>query len=247
MVRWCSARIAMPALLALALASCGAVDDDAEGSAGADASGSEVSRDGAPAELGAAGPVRERVQRRERAGSEVTAASRSLSEGTVLRLTLAERVSTASHRAGDAFRARVAQAVRDEAGRRLVPEGAGVTGVVTESHGADELQGSAVLGLALRSIEVGGRSLPLRATVQQARFPRPEDGAMARIAIGSAADALIGRAIAERADDADPRLRNVAVAPTDIALTARGDAVLPAGSRIRIQLAAPVRGLPEAE
>lgn len=236
----------MPALLVLALASCGAVDDDADGSAGADASGSEMARDGASAELGAAAPVPERVQRRER-GEPEAAGARSLPEGTVLRLTLAERVSTESHRAGDAFRARVAQAIRDEAGRTLVPEGAGVTGVVTESHGADELDGGAVLGLALRSIEVDGRSLPLRVTVQQARFPRPEDGATARIAIGSAADALIGRAIAERADGAEPRLPTVTIAPTGIALTARGDAVLPAGSRIRVQLAAPVRGLPAAE
>lgn len=177
-------------------------------------------------------------------------AAGALPAGTVLRLTLDESVSTATHGPGDVFRARVAQEVRDSVGRVVVPEGAWVSGMVTESRGGEGAGDDAVLGLALRSLEVRGRTLPLPATVQQARPTPPGEGAdptaAGRIAIGTAADALVGRAVAERGDDV-AMLRSAVLARTGIALTARDDAVLPAGSRIRIQLTAPVRDLPRSD
>lgn len=184
-----------------------------------------------------------------RSPSSSSDAAGALPEGTVLRLTLDESVSTASHGPGDAFRARVAQEVRDSAGRVVVPEGARVSGMVTESR-RGEGPADAVLGLALRSLEVQGRILPLPATVQQARPTPPVEGAdptaAGRIAIGTAADALVGRSVSERGDDVAV-LRSAVLARTGIALTARSDAVLPAGTRIRIQLTEPVRGLPRSD
>lgn len=220
-------------------AGCAPSDDASGESTPAESRESDLVADGGAAVAPSSGdPARD--------GSPSDDAAGVLPAGTVLRLTLDERVSTASHGAGDVFRARVTQEVRDATGRVVVPEGARVSGMVTESRAGDGAD-DAVLGLALRSLEVRGRTLPLPATVQQARPTPPDDGAdptaAGRIAIGTAADALVGRAGAERGDDVAV-LRSVVLARTGIALTARSDAVLPAGTRIRIQLTEPVRGLP---
>lgn len=80
--------------------------------------------------------------------------------GTGLRVRIDESVDTKRNRAGDEFRASLAEPVVVE-GRTVVPKGTPFLGHVTESNASGRLEGRAVLAVTLDSFELAGRKYPV--------------------------------------------------------------------------------------
>src|SRR5581483_11451568 len=80
--------------------------------------------------------------------------------GTELHVRIDENVDTKRNRAGDEFRASLAEPVVVE-GKTVVPKGTRFIGHVTESNASGRLEGRAVLALTLDSFELAGRKYPV--------------------------------------------------------------------------------------
>lgn len=201
--------------------------------------GAEVRGDTA-AETTAA-PETERADRRtaSRSGRAV------VPTGTVLTLRLNESVSTETHQIGDSFTAEVLQDIRSEGGQTLIPEGAVVTGRVERSRRRQESDGQSLLAFRLTSLEIQGEDHLLDVTIQRARSAsgdgEGETELGGRIAIGSAAGALVGRVAGRDVAPAVPEGAAGTPAGSLIALASRDeDAVFPEESRLRVELNEPI-------
>lgn len=165
--------------------------------------------------------------------------------GTTFAITLNETLSTRSNQVGDAFTATLQEPLLDADGDVLIPAGATVRGRVTRVQKSGNVTQSGVIGLAFESISSGGRSYPLDATVIEAhpeRTTRQSTGEQAgKVAAGAAAGAVIGRVLGK---DTKSTLKGAvigAAAGTAVAMgTSDVDAVLKAGSTVRVKLDAPV-------
>jgi hypothetical protein len=81
--------------------------------------------------------------------------------GTALRVRIDEAVNTRRNRAGDQFRASLAEPIV-VGGKTVVPRGTPFLGHVTESQPSGRLQGRAVLALTLDSFELEGKGYRVR-------------------------------------------------------------------------------------
>ena len=81
--------------------------------------------------------------------------------GTALRVRVDEAVNTRRNRAGDQFRASLAEPIVVR-GKTVVPRGTPFLGHVTESQPSGRLQGRAVLALTLDSFELEGKGYRVR-------------------------------------------------------------------------------------
>lgn len=190
-------------------------------------------------------PDRERQTQRRTAEEEEETYPTIVPVGTTMRIELDETLSTKSHDANDRFGATLTNDVMSN-GAVLVPGGAEVTGVVTQSRRSTGPDEPAVLAFRLNSIQIDGRDHPLIATVQSAEPKRTEGDSgsetAAKIAIGTAAGAVLGQILG---GDTESTLKGAAagaVAGSVVALTTRkGDAELSEGSMITVQLQEPLR------
>jgi hypothetical protein len=80
--------------------------------------------------------------------------------GTILHVRLDHRIDTAHNRPGDRFTGRLTAPV-SIGDRILLPKGSVVRGVVAESQPSGRLHHRGVLTLALSSIELNGRNVPV--------------------------------------------------------------------------------------
>jgi hypothetical protein len=171
--------------------------------------------------------------------------SRTASAGTTFAISLNETLSTGSNKAGDGFTATLEEPIMDSDGNVVVPAGATVRGRVTRVDHSGNVGETAVMNLAFESISFGGNSYPLEASVIEAnpeRRTRQSTGQQAgKVAAGAAAGAILGRVLGK---DTKSTLKGAvigAAAGTAIAMgTSDVDAVLPAGSTMRVKLDAPV-------
>lgn len=203
--------------------------------------GSDLNVRGGTATESTASPETERIERRttSRSGRAV------VPSGTVLTLRLQEAVSTRTHAVGDSFTAEVLQDIQSEGGMTLVPEGTTVVGRVERSRRRQESDGQSLLAFRLASLEIEGENHLLDVTVQRVR-PASGDGegeteVGGRIAIGSAAGALVGRVVGRDAVPGGPRGDTGTPGGSLVALaSSEEDAVLPEGSRLRVELNQPL-------
>lgn len=165
--------------------------------------------------------------------------------GTEIGAELTAALSTEANRAGDRFSARVQEDVLGADGLVLVPRGSEIRGRVTEaleSPGADQ---PAILRLAVESLVIQGREIPITASVTEAqlRTEARDSGARtaAKVATGAAAGAVMGRILGRDGRSTAAGAVAGAAAGTAVALATRdGHAVMEAGSRLVIRLDAPV-------
>lgn len=95
-----------------------------------------------------------------------TAHAFALPPGRRFTIQLAQSINTASAAAGDPVRAKLTTAIRDESSKVLVPAGAAVTvRIVKMQHFYGDSSSSLLLGVKLETVEVGGTSQPLAATL----------------------------------------------------------------------------------
>lgn len=111
--------------------------------------------------------------------------------GSALQVRLNRSLSTAQNRAGDRFTATLAEPLRVD-GRTAFPKGAQVTGVVEESAPSGRFKGQAHIMLALKSIQVNGRTLPLATAARTRSGDRHRKHNALWIGGGTGTGALIG-------------------------------------------------------
>jgi len=162
-------------------------------------------------------------------------------EGTVLEVKLDSALSSGKNRTGDVFTATVTRDVVIE-GRRAIPTGSTVHGIVKSVTPAKQGAGKASLDLAFTSLEV-----PDEDAVQMIASFSDQTGSRkkrnAAIIGGSAAGgALLGRLIGKDTKGAVVGAVAGGAVGTGVALSKEGDQVkLPAGSALALQLDQSVR------
>jgi len=160
--------------------------------------------------------------------------------GTPVRVRLNNALRTSVTRPGDRFTG-VLTAPIMSAGGTLVPRGATVTGLVQTSQPSGRLKGRAVLSLALDSVQLGGRSIPLSTDNLVWTSGRHRGRNIALIGGGSGTGALIG-GLAGGGVGALIGAGAGAVAGTAVAvITGKKQTSLPAESVVVFRLRKPLR------
>ncbi len=172
-------------------------------------------------------------------------ASYTLAAGTRFHLSIGDTITSRSAKAGDTFTAALVEDVKDAGGRVVVPAGASVRGTIVEVKPAPDPRTPGTLRLALASVNVGGTSYPLEATIDSLETVRQgrgiSGGDAARVAGGAAAGAVIGRIIG--GNRTGTIIGGVAGAVAGAGVSANikdSDVVLPAGAHILASLAQPL-------
>lgn len=174
-----------------------------------------------------------------REGGRRAADTLAVPAGTRVRVTLRDTLSTRSSSAGDTFRVELAEPVYD-GDRVALPAGAVVTGRVAEARESRGVRERAVLHTGFLHVEVGGRKLPFRAElVETSPVMRSRTTRLERVA-KIAGGALLGGLAGAYLTGGTGALAGAAVGGLAGALwvmsTQDVDAVLPAGSRMRLRL-----------
>ncbi len=165
--------------------------------------------------------------------------------GSVFAVTLNETLSTDKNRPGDGFTATLQDPIMDTDGNVLIPAGATVRGRVTRVQVSGNVTQAGVITLAMESISYGGHSYPLDASVIEAhaeKHTRQSTATQAgKAAAGAAAGAILGRVIGKDTKSTIKGAVIGAAAGTAVAMgTADVDAVLRAGSTMRVRLDGPI-------
>jgi outer membrane lipoprotein SlyB len=168
----------------------------------------------------------------------------SLAAGTRVPLAVSETLSTRQIKVGDSFTATVSEAVRDAAGRVVLPAGSSVEGTIDVAD-ARHPTSPGRLVLSVHSVTVRGRSYSVAGTVvsmdtvEQGRGVTGGDAA--KVGVGAAAGAILGRVIGKDAKGAVIGGLAGAAAGGAVARETRSiDIVLPKGARLTLRLDAPL-------
>lgn len=114
-----------------------------------------------------------------------------LPEGTQISVTLDQALNSEQNRTGDEFDATVAAPVTLN-GKTVIPKGARVKGKLVEAKESGRLKGVALLRLALRQVDVEGKSYDIKTTATSFRGGDHKKRNTAMIGGGAAAGAVIG-------------------------------------------------------
>jgi hypothetical protein len=125
------------------------------------------------------------------AAKSLTASNITVPAGTPVTVRLQSSVSSASSNAGDRFDA-VLDAPLVVAGKTLAPAGANVTGRVVAAKSSGHLKDPGMIQLALASITIDGKEVPVASSSVIARGSSHEKRNWAMIGGGTGAGALIG-------------------------------------------------------
>jgi hypothetical protein len=162
----------------------------------------------------------------------------SVPAGTPIEIRLGETLSTKTTAAGERFTGSVVDPVVID-GRTVIPAGALVQGVVTESLRSKRIGGRARMGLELTSISLRGRQRRISGDYL-ALGKKQTTRDTATIAGATAGGAVLGRILGHRrGDEADGTLVGAAVGGavgTGVALSNRAHVTLPAGTTLTVTL-----------
>lgn len=177
-------------------------------------------------------------------GSEAPALSSAIPAGTQLIFVVEETISTEENESGHVFPLRLVGGVSAESGAQL-PEGTRARGVITSARSSTDSDSPAQLVVALSSIELNGRWVPVNSAVLQAQVSADAGDSSARTAAkvgtGAAAGAIIGQILGQDTRSTVTGAVVGTVAGGAIAAATRtGHAVLPAGSQMTVRLDEPI-------
>jgi hypothetical protein len=172
------------------------------------------------------------------AAIEQPATANVVPEGTVMELSLNDRLGTEISRVGETFTATVADPVTAETGNVAVPAGATVYGTVTGIDESDNIGDQAAIRLDFDRLEAGGQSYDFSADILETgvETDRDDDIIGEETAIGAGAGAALGLIL--EGDLLGTLIGGAlgAGAGTAVSLgTGDVDAVLPAGTGMTVQ------------
>jgi hypothetical protein len=170
------------------------------------------------------------------------ATPRSLAAGTTLTATTTAEIRSHKNKVGDEVTATVANDVKDNAGRIVIPAGSEVTLKVTAIRESENKRDSTgTLTLQPTEVSISGRSYPLAASIErvstklEGRSTNVED--IAKPAAGAAVGAVVGRVIGGSSKGAIiGGVIGGAVGAQRAVETKDRDVVLPQGTTVTISL-----------
>lgn len=162
--------------------------------------------------------------------------SYTASAGSFLDVAVNDTISTKTAKAGDPFTGTVVANVSDGRGATVIPQGAQVHGTVTEVQ-------TGQLTLAVSSVTIRGKDYGLAAKIDSLETVKQSKGIggndVAKVGIGAAAGALLGRVIGGNTKGAVIGGVVGAAAGTGVAAKTHGSYVaLPKGAHINLTLTA---------
>lgn len=163
----------------------------------------------------------------------------TVADGTPIRLVLTGGVSSQTATVGDRVEAELSEAVLVD-GQVALPEGARLSGRVTEAVPLRKVGGRSRLALAFESVRIDGRDVPITAFfAREGKSETPRD--TATIVAGTAIGTILGNQA--KKNDRGKILGGVvgAAAGTAVAVATEGERIeLPAGTELRLTLRQPV-------
>lgn len=168
-------------------------------------------------------------------------ASYALAAGTVVDAALTDEISSRHASAGDVFTASVVEDVETAYGQVAIPAGSNVQGTISAVSPAPNAGSTGTLTLAVSSVTVRGTRYDLAASIDSLATTREGRGIegmdAARVGVGAAAGAILGRVIGGDATGAI--VGGVIGGAAGVAISAAVkdvDIVLPAGTHLMLTL-----------
>lgn len=151
--------------------------------------------------------------------------------------TLGKTISTEHSPAGTHFSMTTVQAIELDDGH-AIPAGARISGEVTHSEGGGRIAGAPELSLRFTEISIDGRGYPLRADPFRVKGKSDAVESAAEIGGGAVVGGVVGAIAGKTIEGAVIG----AVLGTGVAIVTKGNQiVLPAGQRLRVTVAEPLR------
>ena len=174
------------------------------------------------------------------AADQRDAPGRSLAAGTSITTTTTSGISSATDKAGETVNARVAADVKDAAGLVVIPAGSMVRLRITAIHESEnKSDATGTLALATESVEIGGRTYPLKGTVRVNRTlagRKTNVNDVAKVGVGAGAGAVAGRVLGGSKGTVIGGVLGGAVGAQRAVETKDRDVVVASGSTARIVL-----------
>ena len=164
--------------------------------------------------------------------------------GTVIQIRLDQELSTTSNEVGDPFTGTVMAPIVIR-GKTAIPATSRVHGRITAVERTKQSSGAAILKLDFTDVEIGGKTHPLEVSMVEAnpeiRSRTSTGEAAAKIGAATAGGAILGRILGGDGKSSALGAIAGAAAGTAIVLGTRdADAVLPAGSIVKLRTAEPL-------
>lgn len=158
---------------------------------------------------------------------------------TSIDVVLDESLSSKTATPGQSFQATVETPVEVE-GKVAIPKGAHATGTVKDAKAAGRFKGASLLELALKSIEVDGKTYAVSTSAPS--FSHAGKGKRTAVAVGGGAGlgALIGGLAGGGKGAAIGAAAGAGAGTAGAAFTGKADVVVPAESGLKFKLTAPL-------
>lgn len=166
--------------------------------------------------------------------------------GTKLDLTLNNELSSRKNKPGDTFTAKVFGAVRDASGTIVIDEGSTVNGSIVAVKPAPNRRTPGTLTIALSTVEVDGKTFPIRATIDsvQREYRKQPINAKdaAKVGVGAAAGAVVGQVISKNTKGTVIGAVVGGIAGAGVAAETKDlDIVIPDGSHVLVTITEPMK------
>ena len=241
----------MALLTLVLLASCGGQPDDR-------AASDDSTRDLQRPAVDASSPINDRAANKTatkvatktapKPAAKAVARERVLVSGTAISAKFDAGISSRTHKAGQKITGTVSSAVKDKNGRIVIPAGSKVHVTITAIHESERKSDkTGKLVLTPTKVEIAGRSYTLAGTAsaldRTLKDRKTNAGDLAKVGIGMGAGALLGTAVSGGSTKGAVigGVAGGAVGAQRAVETQDRDVVVPAGSRLKVTLAAPFR------
>jgi hypothetical protein len=176
------------------------------------------------------------------------ARERVLATGTAISAKFDDGISSRTHKAGQKITGTVSSSVKDKSGKVVIPAGSKVHVTITAIHESERKSDkTGKLVLTPTKVEIGGRTYALSGTAsaldRTLKDRKTNAGDVAKVGIGVGAGALLGTAVSGGSTKGAVigGVAGGAVGAQRAVATQDRDVVVPAGSRLKVTLAAPFR------
>jgi uncharacterized protein YfiM (DUF2279 family) len=174
--------------------------------------------------------------------------SPTLSSGTSIAAKFDAGISSRTHKAGQKLTGTVASDVKDKSGRVVIPAGSKVHMMITAIHESERKSDkTGKLVLTPTKVVIAGKSYPLSGSAialdRTLKDRKTNAGDLAKVGMGAGAGALLGTAVTGGSTKGAVigGVAGAAVGTQRAIETQDRDVVVPAGSRLKVTLAAPFR------
>lgn len=176
------------------------------------------------------------------------AVARMLSTGTAIPAKFDAGISSRTHKAGQKLTGTVSSDVKDKSGRVVIPAGSKVYITIAAIHESERKSDkTGKLVLTPTKVVIGGRSYPVSGSAaaldRTLKDRKTNAGDIAKVGVGVGAGALLGTAVSGGSTKGAVigGVAGGAVGAQRAVETQDRDVVVPAGSRLKVTLAAPFR------